>query len=181
MTKFVAAVLIVIASVGAANAHPLDDEDGVGAGGCAPWVCGENGPQLTGIQVDGNRSSALAAAVTLPSGEIVRLGATASEQPRLQVAFGGMCPPMMCNGPQLTGIQVDGNRSSALTAAVTLPSGEIVRLGATASGQPRLQVAAKKGLRDKAQQYETAVRDKQVTPAEQSSRHGMSAGTARRR
>jgi hypothetical protein len=126
MTKFVAAVLIVIASVGAANAHPLDDEDGVGAGGCAPWVCGENGPQLTGIQVDGNRSSALAAAVTLPSGEIVRLGATASEQ-------------------------------------------------------PRLQVAAKKGLRDKAQQYETAVRDKQVTPAEQSSRHGMSAGTARRR
>jgi hypothetical protein len=37
---------------------------------------------------DGNPSSALAEAVTLPSGEIVRLGTNSGEQPRLLVARG---------------------------------------------------------------------------------------------
>jgi len=217
-----------------ANEHHFDDEDGVGAG-CSPWVCGSNGTQLTGIQIDGNRSSTLAAAVTLPSGEIVRLGA--NERPfDDEVYFGGMCPPWMCNGTQLTGIQIDsnrsnalaaavtlpsgetvrlganerrfdgevyfgagsclpwscngtqltgiqidGNRSSALAAAVTLPSGETVRLGDKAAEQPRLQVADRKGIRDKVRTYDTIVRDGQVTQDEYRQLYRMSPGATRRR
>src|SRR6185503_441721 len=129
-----------IASVGAANALPLDDEADAGSragvngragAGCSPWICGSNGTQLTGIQGAGNRSNALAAAVTLPSGEIVRLGANEHHFDD-EDGVGAGCSPWVCgsNGTQLTGIQIDGNRSSTLAAAVTLPSGEIVRLGA---------------------------------------------------
>ena len=74
------------------------------------------------------------------------------------------CLPWKCNGTQLTGIRIDGKPSSALAAAVTLLSGEIVRFGSDAGQQPRLRVAAKKQLRDKQQQFETVVRDNQVTP-----------------
>jgi hypothetical protein len=89
-------------------------------------------------------------------------------------AAGGMaCPPFLCNGTQLTGIRIDGNRSSALAAAVTLPSGEVVRLGPNASEQPRLQVAAKKGLKNKQRQFETLVRDKNLTDGEYWSLKGM--------
>jgi hypothetical protein len=101
------------------------------AAGCTKFICGDNGTQLTGISIDDNPSGALAEGVTLPSGEIVRLGANAGEQPRLQVARGG-CDSCGENGTQLTGIRIDDNRSGALTEAVTLPSGEIVRLGANA-------------------------------------------------
>jgi hypothetical protein len=141
-----------------------------------------NGTQLTGIQIDGNRSNALTAAVTLPSGEIVRLGA--NERPvDDEVYFGGAgtCPPFMCNGTQLTGIQIDGNRSSALAAAVTLPSGETVRLGDKAAEQPRLQVADRKGIRDKVRTYDTMVRDGQVTQDEYRQLYRMSPGATRRR
>jgi hypothetical protein len=79
------------------------------------------------------------------------------------------CLPWKCNGTQLDGIRIDGEPSSALAAAVTLPSGEIVRFGSDTGQQPRLRVAAKKQLRDKQKQFETLVRDNQVTSSEQQS------------
>jgi hypothetical protein len=46
---------------------------------CPKWGCGDNGTQLTGNRIGDNPSGALAETVTLPSGEIVRLGANAGE------------------------------------------------------------------------------------------------------
>jgi hypothetical protein len=74
----VAATLVVatglLASTGTAEARPNDD--------CSMhqsfFAC-NNGTQLTGIRIDDNPSSALAEAVTLPSGEIVRLDVAAGE------------------------------------------------------------------------------------------------------
>jgi hypothetical protein len=174
-----AAATGLLASTGTAEARP-------GAGGCAPWVCGSNGTQLTGIRIDGNASSALAEAVTLPSGEIVRLRSDAGEQPRLQVARPGGtagCAPWVCgeNGTQITGIRIDGNASSAPAATVTLPSGEIVRLRSDAGEQPRLQVAKKRVGRKAEDYFDRVVGDTQVTPDEFQSLHSMSAGTTRRR
>jgi hypothetical protein len=71
MTKLATAALIVIASVGAANAHPFDDPDG--DGGCPVWGCGSNGTQLTGIQRQwaADAREPLVNRVVLPSGETI--------------------------------------------------------------------------------------------------------------
>jgi hypothetical protein len=63
---FAAAALATLTAATTADARPL--------GGCAPWVCGANGPQLTGIArpaLEAKRP--VVNTVTLPSGEAVDL------------------------------------------------------------------------------------------------------------
>jgi hypothetical protein len=63
---FAAAALAALTAASTADARPL--------GGCAPWVCGSNGPQLTGIArpaLEAKRP--VVNAVMLPSGETVDL------------------------------------------------------------------------------------------------------------
>jgi hypothetical protein len=66
MKSFVLCIAALAALGATADARPL--------GGCAPWVCGENGTKLTGIArpaLDAKRP--VVNAVTLPSGETVDL------------------------------------------------------------------------------------------------------------
>jgi len=62
---FAVAALGALAAASPADAWP-------GLGGCAPWVCGANGPQLTGIALPAVEAKRpVVNAVTLPSGETV--------------------------------------------------------------------------------------------------------------
>jgi hypothetical protein len=91
--KLAAAAFLVLATVGSASA----------IGGCAKWMCGDNGTQLDGLRLQN---------LQRPD-----IGGTASS-----------CPKWACgsNGTQLDGIRLDGVQQPARDAAA-LPSGEAVQ------------------------------------------------------
>jgi hypothetical protein len=61
-----AAAIAALAVASTANALPL------GAGGCPIWMCGTNGPQLSGAALPAVKAQQpIVKAVTLPSGEII--------------------------------------------------------------------------------------------------------------
>jgi hypothetical protein len=111
----VAAALIGAATVASAVPRSLKQ--------CPPYMCGTNGTQFDGMQIEDALAGGVPTVVTLPS------AAVANARPRPGDPHG--------NGTQLNGIQFEDARAGAVLAAVTLPSGEVLALDTNTISTPQ--------------------------------------------
>jgi hypothetical protein len=72
-----AAALIGAATVASAVSRSLKQ--------CPPYMCGTNGTQFDGIQIEDAQAGGVLSVVTLPSGEMLALDADAASTPRLRI------------------------------------------------------------------------------------------------